>query len=305
VSLLQMLATSITLASVLLASHLVDVHSSTNCPSSQSIAEHLYPLLPDGPGHAAEADTATVEVVATRAADTVLRIYLMRANGAEVGDRRVIVQDDCGEAATAVAAVIAAWEIEPLPPPQAVVSTPVPTTTSAALATTSTWQVLLGASGGVGLVGGVAALGRIETLVGKSDSRVRGRIGFGGETTRTRSLASGSVDWRHSNFELGVLLRTLHPVWSVSLDTALVLGWATLAGSGFAPNRQQRSFEYGGSAAVRMGRSLGRWSLWAEARTRAWAWGQKASVTGDETSSANLPRVDVTTSLGISRTLFW
>jgi hypothetical protein len=229
----------------------------------------------------------------------------VRASGAEVGDRRVIVHADCEEAATAVAAVIAAWEIEPLPPPQDGRAAPVATTAAGVLAPPSRWQLLLGVGSGVGLVGGVAALGRLEAVAGKAASRALGRVGFVGETARRSSLASGSVNWRHTTFELGVLLRTLHPVWPLSLDAALGLGWATLAGNGFAPSRQQRSFEYGGCAAVRLGRTLGRWTLWAEARTHAWARRQKASVTGDETSSVALPRVDVTASLGISVPFFW
>jgi hypothetical protein len=113
------------------------------------------------------------------------------------------------------------------------------------------------------------------------------------------------VDWRHTAFELDALLRTRHPVWPLSLDAGLVLGWATLAGNGFDPNRQQRSFEYGASTAVRLARSQGRWFLWTEVRLYAWAQGQRARVTGDQATSADLPRMDATASLGFSAPLFW
>lgn len=301
-SLFQMLAASLALASVLVASHVVDVHSATNCPSARDIAERLRPLLPDAPAGAAAPDLATIEPVDTRGTDTDLRIRLVRASGAKVGDRRVVVRGDCAEAAATVAAVIAAWKIEPLP--SAITPAPSARPASSTAAKPSSWQVWLGAAGGVGIVGGVAAVGRIEALTGRGSSRVRGRIGLLGESARSRSLATGRVDWRHTAFELGMLLRTQHPKWPLSIDAGLVLGWATVAGDGFDPNRQQRSFEYGASTAVRLARTLGRWSAWTEVRLYAWALGQRASVAGDQATSIDLPRIDATASLGISAALF-
>ena len=299
-----MLVTSATLAmAALLATPAVDVRSSTNCPSSQDIAERLRPLLPDRTAQDSAADVASVDLVATLGADTQLRLRLVRASGAEVGDRQVRVQGDCAEAAATMAAVIAAWESDPLAPPSMPVATATPIATTPT--TPSAWQAFIGAGGGIALVGGVAGQGRIEARAGKSSSRLQGRIGIAGETARTVSLYPGNVDWQHTTFEAGVVLRTLNPAWSLSLDAGLALGWATLQGRGFSPGRQQRSFEYGAVAAVRLGRSIGRWWAWAEARTVGWARGQRASVTGDELSSKDLPLVDVTASVGLSAPLFW
>ncbi len=300
-----MLATSITLAAALLASDLVDVQSFTGCPSSEDVAERLRPLLPATLAHGSAPDIATIARTDARGAELELRIRLLRSSGAEVGDRHVVVQADCAEAAATVAAVIAAWETEP-PPAARDAAAPVTTAPAAPAAKSapSTWRALVGAGGGVGLWGGVAGVGRIELLVGKSASRLHGRVGLTGETSRTRSLPPGSVDWQHSTVEAGLLLRTLHPVWPVSFDAALTLGWATLEGHGFAPNRTQRSFDYGACAAVRLARNLGRWSVWVEARGYGWAQGQRASLTG-ASASAELPRVDVTASVGLSAPLIW
>src|SRR5512137_2091119 len=120
----KMLASSLTLATALLAGHLVDVRSTTDCPSTSAITERLQPLLPPASAPAAAPDTAMVETVGPRGTDTELRIRLLRA-GVEVGDRRVVVRSDCAEAAATVAAVIAAWEIEPLPPAPAAAPAPV------------------------------------------------------------------------------------------------------------------------------------------------------------------------------------
>jgi hypothetical protein len=301
-----MLATSITLAAALLASDLVDVRSSTGCPSSENIAERLRPLLPAAVAHGSAPDIATIATTDARGADLELRIRLVRSSGAEVGDRHVVVQADCAEAAATVAAVIAAWETEPPPLASPDAAAPVATATAAPAvrAPPSAWRALVGAGGGIGVVGGVAGVGRVEFLVGKSASRLHGRVGLTGETSRTLSLPPGSVGWQHTTVEAGLFLRTLHPRWPVSLDAALTLGWATLEGHGFAPDRKQRSFDYGACAAVRLARSLGRWSVWAEARGYGWAQGQRASLTGAN-ASADLPRVDVTASVGLSAPLIW
>jgi hypothetical protein len=82
-----------------------------------------------------------------------------------------------------------------------------------------------------------------------------------------------------------------------------VAGWATLTGSGFFPNRQQRSFEYGVAAGLRAGRSFGRFALWAEWRTHLWAQRQRATVTGAD-SGAELSQLDTAVSLGLSLMLF-
>jgi hypothetical protein len=72
---------------------------------------------------------------------------------------------------------------------------------------------------------------------------------------------------------------------------------------GFTQNRQQRSFEYGGVGAVRLARSLGRWSAWVETRAHGWLRGQRALLP-EEQLAADLPRADVTACVGLSAPLF-
>src|SRR5512138_724516 len=172
----SMLATAITLTTAaLLAGQLVHVRSSTNCPAAQDIAERLRSLLPDEAATGSAPDLATVDLVAPSGAAPTLRVRLVHANGAEVGDRRVPLAD-CGDAAATIAAVIAAWETEPLSTtPVATVATS-PTASPASV--TPVWRALVGVGGGVGLVGGLAGVGRIEALAGGMTSRIQGRIGF-------------------------------------------------------------------------------------------------------------------------------
>ena len=296
-----MLMASITLATTALVAAQVDVRSATNCPSSKDIAERLRPLLPGAAAPATAPDVATVDMSGS-AGDMHWRIHLVRANGSEVGDRRIVLQGDCADAATTIATVIAAWETEPFVTGDSVL--PVPATKMISTShTPSTWQLLVGAGGGVGLVGGAAGVGRMEVAGGRRSSRLQGRVGVAAATNRTASLSSGNVDWRHTTFEAGLLLRTLHPVWTLSADAGLVIGWATLQGQGFSQNRRSLSLEYGAVAAVRLGWRLGRFSAWAESRAYGFAKGQRASLPG-EGASTNLPLADVTLAVGVSAMLF-
>lgn len=297
-----MLAASITLlTATLMASAGVDVRSLTECPSSRDIAEQLRPLLPeDATGMAP--DVATVE----RAPGTgELRIRLLRPSGSEVGDRRVPVQGECSDAAATVAAVIAAWETEPLALAATNERSSAPSVSAVKTSTPSMWRVFIGAGGGAVLVGGLAAAGRLETTLEKPGSRWQGRIGVVGQASRSRALLGGSVDWRHTMFEATLVLRTMHPIWRLSFEAGAQVGWATLSGRGFSDDRDRVSLEYGGVAALRLARSVGRWSVWGEARCHGWPNGQRASISGDYQASTDLPRLDVTASVGLSAPVLW
>jgi hypothetical protein len=201
--------------------------------------------------------------------------------------------------------VIAAWETEP---PALAAGSELLLASSAIAATPaapSNWRVFIGAGGGAALVGGVAAAGRLEATLDRAASRWQGRIGVVGETPRSRALSGGSVDWHHTIFEATLVLRTMHPVWRVSFEAGAQLGWATMNGHGFSDDHDQKSFEYGGVTALRVTRSLGHWSLWGEARSHAWPHGQRASISGDYQASTDLPRLDVTASMGLSAPVLW
>jgi hypothetical protein len=300
-----MLAASLTLATVLVASQ-VDVRASNDCPSSHAIAAHLRPLLPEGASPISP-DVATVEILDSTGGNLHARVRLVRANGSEVGDRRILVERECSEAAATIASVIATWETVPLGYPSSVDPVPIraPATAMphASAAVAPTWQLVVGGSGGVGLVGGVAGIGRLEAVAGPRASHFQARLGGAAQSSRTVALSSGHLDWNHTTFEAGILVRTLHPIWTLSLDAGLALGWATLQGRGFLENRKRHAFDCGVVAAVRLGRRLGRWSVWAESRAYGWVQGQRASLPSDN-ASTDLPLADVTASIGVSASFF-
>lgn len=306
------MATGFLLLPTLFAASTVDVRSATDCPSSADVIERLRPLL----SPAAEADEAphvarieAGEAGAEQAAD--LRLRLLRPDGYVIGDRRVPAQATCEETADAVAAIIAAWETTspPLLARNETAAMPVVAAAAAAPAVSppASLQLFVGAAGGAALVGGTAANGGLELLFGRSASRWQLRLGAATESTRHLDLPPGQVDWQHTSFAVGLVLRTRNPTWLLALDAGPSVGWAGLQGSNFwRTNPPQRSFEWGADGGLRAGRWFGRIALWGEARAAVWVQGQQArvaSATGTA-ASADLPLVDVTLRLGLSVRVF-
>ena len=280
----------------------IDVRSVTNCPSSQAILAKLLPLLPgDGGGE----DVAWVED-ATPGQDgtTELRVRLIRSDASVVADRRLALQGGCDEMADTVATVLAAWET-PSAPPVARLAAEKPGTQPAGTkdASTAGIQLWLGAAGGAGLVGGIAATGSLELLAGRVGSHGQARGAVIAQTSRQRNLDVGKVIWRRTLASLGLGWQSPGAAsgssWQGSADAGVLLGWLTASGGGFAPDSRQDTFEYGVGAGLRAGRKFGAWALWLECRTNFWAEQQRA-VLSDSPSNAVLPRLDILVTLGAS-----
>ena len=286
----------------------VDVRSSTDCPSAREVSERLVPLLPPFTGPTDAGDTAQIQVLESRVDGTSeLSLRLLRADASEIGNRRVSLQGNCTEIAEAVATILATWKTDPGHEAAAAQDAPPVVERSAPPASLSrpaaSFEYLLGAGAGAAMVGGIAATGNLEVLAGRPTSHWQLRLSVVAETSRQSDLAPpGQVDWQHTNAALGLAWRLLNPRWLLSLDAGPLAGWVTLSGQGFAPGRQKRSFEYGGTSGFRLGRKIGRWSVWAEARVAVWGQGHRATLTGS-TAVRDLPLVDTTASLGFSMPL--
>jgi hypothetical protein len=294
----------------------VDVRSTTNCPSTEDVVERLLPLLPAAPGPVEGQDVAEVQVDEVQANGAMeLHLRLARSDGSVIGDRRLLMHGTCQDVAEVVATVIAAWKTQPLPSDAPDVA-PVPAFKEGDVLSQvrasqrrspqiRPFQIVVGAVLGAAFVGGIAATGGLDVALGRMASHWQVRLGFTGETARQLNLSPGQVDWQHTSASASVLWRVIDPFWLLSLDAGPVAGWATLAGRGFSPSRQQRSFEYGVTAGLRAGRSFGRWNVWAEWRTNLWGQGQRATLTGAAySSSADLSQVDTAVGLGLSVMLF-
>lgn len=288
----------------------VEVLSNTNCPSAQDVTDRLLPLLPPFTGPGETRDVAQVQVVQVRGDGTRdLSIRLLHPDASEIGDRRMTLQGSCVEMAETVATILATWKTDARPEGpdvdklMAIVEDEAPAAAPVPGSAIST-EYLLGAGAGASLIGGIAATGSLELQAGRQSSHWQLRLGLATQTSRQSDFAPpGHVDWQHSNATLGLTWRSLNPRWLFSLDAGPLLGWVTLTGQGYSPNRQTRSFEYGGTTGVRLGRKLGRWAVWAEGRISMWVQGYRATVQGSE-ARGDLPVVDATVSLGVSMAIF-
>jgi hypothetical protein len=282
----------------------VEVHSATACPSSQAITTRLVPLLPTVEARSNQADQADLQVSQGDVdGPTRLRLRLVGADGALIGQRDLPLSESCDELAETIAVLLASWESSPqteIPPiPEApVIAKPTPVPTEAS----HRFELQLGAGVGAALVGGTAASGRLELGLGSLQSRWQGRIGFAGQTARQNALAPGQVAWRHSMATISLVWRTLNPNWLVSADIGPLLGFATLSGQDFAVNQQQNSFEYGLDAGLRAGRRWRRFTPWVDLRAEAWRQQQRAVVTG--AAPLALAPWDLAATLGLSVSLF-
>jgi hypothetical protein len=283
---------------MLLTSQGLDVRSGTECPSGQAILEKLRPLLAE---HGEAGDVAWVDVASPEPNQPpALRVRLVRADANVIADRRLPVQGGCEEMADTVATVLAAWEAPPTPPPVVLMEEGRPR-----LATVSHHkQLWLGASGGAGLLGGIAAVGNLELLLEHTSSHLLGRAAMTGQTTRQSELSPGDVVWRRTHGSLGLGWQLRRPdvgsYWQLSIDADLLLGWLTVSGRGFSPNAHKTAFEAGFGAGVRGQRNLGGWALWVEARANLWPAPERAALTGQSQATTQLPRLDILASLGVS-----
>jgi hypothetical protein len=282
----------------------IDVRSATDCPSSEAILARLRPLLPGGSD---VDDVAWVEVVPPERDDrSALHLRLVRSDASVVADRRLARQGGCDEMADTVATVLATWEtpqVSQTPAPIEVASPESPPVETTKAPRTDVW---LGAGGGAGFLGGIAATGMLELLAGRAGSHVQARAAGMGQTSRQRGLEPGQVIWRRSYASLGLGWQTLGAssgsFWRASADAGLLLGWLTASGSGFAPNQRSDAFEYGAGLGLRGHRKMGAWALWLECRTSIWAQRQRAVLSSSPSSpTAELPRFDVLVTLGVGR----
>jgi hypothetical protein len=293
----------------------VDVRSATNCPSARDVFDHLTPLLPGTPDATQREERDLAEVVLLGISPDGTSDLLLRLSDAAqvpIGERRVSLRGSCSDMAEFVAAIFAAWKtdpqtrvVEPTTPiaarakePGSVAQQPASPVSPGRL------DLSLGASAGAAFVGGMALSGSLELRAGTMTSAWHVRLACTGETDRQLDLASGQVDWQHSQVSLGLAWQRLARSWVLALDLGPVAGWASVSGRDFASSREARSFEYGATAGLRTGRGLGRWAIWLEARPTVWATSKQARVTTpDGTETRDLPRAEIVVGLGVSTRL--
>lgn len=284
---------------MVLVGQVVEVRSSTDCPSAAAISARLAPLLPDDRG---AGDVAWVESVSPRGGELVLRLRLVRADASVAADKRLVLQGGCEDVADMVATVLATWETAP---GTALPAESVGTQPKAAVDVTPNGvQLWLGVGAGAGVVDDLVGSGSVELLAGRAGSAGQARVAVVGQTGRQRGLEPGSVSWRRAHASLGLgwqfVGASATSMWQASADGELLLGWLRASGEGFTPGRDQDAFEVGVGAGLRTGVRFGPWSLWLECRGNLWPETQRATLQGSS-QSTTLPSFDLLATVGLSR----
>ena len=287
---------------VLVFSSNVEVRSNSTCPSDEAITARLVPLLSGG----VEQAVAYVDVGAESTGEaTEIHLRLLRPEGSVVGDRRLGLRGGCDAMADTVATVLATW----MAPPVATARTPIAASYGEAAhdnpsVRVQTW---VGAGGGAAMVGTLAGNGQLDLVIARPTSHMRARVAALTQTARQLAFEGHDVTWRRTHAELGLGWQSHGAAdgsfWQAAADLDGLLGWLTASGQGFFQDHRQDAFEYGVGLGARLERKLGAWALWVEARGNLWAQRQRAVLSGS-TSSAELPRVDVLVTLGVSRRAF-
>jgi hypothetical protein len=300
-------------AAVILAANVVEVRSDAGCPSTEEVVDKLAPLLPTAipTGSTTKVgDRAVVELLESGEEGVArLRVTLVREDGSVAGDRRLVLDGACPEKADAVAAVIAAWATDLVATGSIATSMPRaagPTdvhSENAARQPPPGLSAVVGVAGGLAWVGGTAAIGTLEVLVGRAMSRWQVRIAATSETTRRHELATGEFTWSHTAAATGLMLRSQGRTWRFAADGGPFIGWTTLDGHGFSTGRQTRTFDFGATGALRLERAFAGFSLWIEGRGWGWPRTQRAVLSGSS-ERVKLSGFDAMLSLGGSIDLF-
>jgi hypothetical protein len=266
---------------------LVAVHSSTPCPSADDVAAALRRVLPGRSSLDATGDVATVGEF--RAEDGPwLEVRLQRADGSPKGEKSFRAQGGCLDRAELVATVIAIWEPDL---PQAIPDHP------------GRLTLAIGGSAGLAFYQGLAAVGIVEGTLDWHAQPWGLRLAMGSETERRRSLSIGEVGWRHTTMAAGIRVRTGGTAWRLAADGGPILGWATMSGHGFDPERQASVFEVGGGAGLRVERRFRSVALWVEARANLWSKRHEVFLDGSP-DRQTFSQVDLMINLGMSFMLF-
>lgn len=234
----------------------VVVSGDATCPSAEMILAAL-------PAAASEVDwsgqTVTVEVT-----DDQLSLSLGEAAGAR---REIPADADCAIRAESVAVVIAAWSGElgarPSDSPMFTLASPAPVLTPAKK---PSHIVELGGAGFYSSLWGHAFGASLDVSRTPRKGGLGARALVAYQSARDATLEGGTNQISRILVGAALAYQVQHRPLFAAGDIGLV-GTLTLArGSGYEPNQTASAANFGGSADVRAGLRLGRFSLWLNAR---------------------------------------
>ncbi len=272
------------------------VHSDSDCPSGQAVAEALWAIRPDSEWPAL---TATIHMVEDRVQVTL---------GEDRNHRREIaVPADCADRANRVALVIAVWSGE-LPAhaagaPTLSVAVPAPKPAPTPRPKKSAMVTELGLAGFYSAVGGWVPGGKVELGRFRRDGWW-GLRAFGAyQSAKSLRVDIGDSPYDRTLLGAAMVLRWDRPRLFLSSDWGLVGALTRAQGNGYSQNQSASGLNAGLAADGRVGLRLGASRVWAEARLYRWLRKETIQVdpvvTGASTTST-LPAWDAHLGIGAS-----
>jgi hypothetical protein len=117
--------------------------------------------------------------------------------------------------------------------------------------------------------------------------------------SRSIDLAGGSARYSRWPLEVGGLLRFAGATVSGELELGAALGWLSVEGRSFSPNRRANDVTYGPAAALRLLGSRGTARPFVELASTYWP--KVARIYGDPSSpSTTLPSLELAVFLGVA-----
>jgi hypothetical protein len=273
---------------VLLAMFLtaLPVTGDASCPSAGDVQAELLGLLPDGPSRAG--DQAEV-----RQAEAGVRVALRTASGAQVGERVLSAPGSCSELARAAAVVLAAWESET---PSAAHQGELMGMRSEPPAAPWNFEFALG---GVASWSDAVAPGGWASVALGPPGRWSGVVSFLGTGSRDVALGPGQVSWRRWELGLGPRVR-LTRAPELALQAEAVAAGLSLRGQGFDSNDTALQLDPGLRLSARAAWRWGPAALWLQLSVGGWLSSQRADLSGVESASVQLPRVELLAAAGMA-----
>jgi len=296
---------------VLASGPAVTVNGDTTCPTAEEVSTRVAQLVP------AVDTTAPRDLARIEEAGGVLRVSLLRPDGAVVATRELSRTASCADLAAAAAVVVAAWESDihpefmpslgPAAPskevaavvPAAVVRTPSKLTPARVVFEVGAALSGSLAPGGAGAA--TAAGGLIVASVASSRRSVGLRLMLAGSSEREIPLGTGRVLWRRLVAGLGpdVRLTAASTPIAVDLHAEALLSSLSARGEGFTDNLNDTGVDPGVGAGVRFAYGGHTVAPWLDLSFAGWLRGQRA-VSKPDDASVPLPRVEAAVALGVS-----
>jgi hypothetical protein len=267
----------------------VQVEGTSTCPLPADVEARLRIVLPT------EEDSRSADRFRISVDGDLIHLELRDAAGAFLGERSLKSSAGCKVRASAVATIIAAWEVEL----QATLTLPSPAPTLPVPPSTSTLTLDLDA----GLLLDVdndhafAPGGLVSLFVRRSDGQFGLRVAIQGAGPRDLSLGTGVVQWFRCAAMAGAAYQVL-AIPQVSLHLSLAEALEGARGAGYGNDKPyQFNFDPGLEAGVQATWPVGLVRIWLDGSITLWPWAPDVSVAGLP-GSKQLPPIEVMLVLG-------